>query len=192
MKDIVIWLTVTGLLLLLFAVMLLIAIVRRSKRLAVWSVLPVFIAVITGGITIYKMINKSYYAIKNAETVNPFKARTGKEIYLAHFKKPVNDCVAVTNNKDQYIPGLDCCIWLEFSTCPQELERIIQQEKYELQKIKTAQVDISGDSEKPGWWKPAQLGDSILFFRHDDAGRRLQQLLCSTDSTKVLYCDMLY
>lgn len=192
MKDIIIWLAVTGLLLLLFILMLFIAIVRKSKRLAVWSVLLVFICVITGGITVYKMINKSYYTIKNIEPGNPFKARTGKEIYIALFKKPDDDCVSVANYKDQYIPGLDCCIWLEFSTCPKELNRIIKQEKYEFQKTSSAHINISGDSKKPEWWKPEQLGDSVLFFRHGYEGRRLQQLLSSTDSTKVFYCDMLY
>jgi hypothetical protein len=192
MKDIVIWLIITGSLLLIFVLMLFIAIVRKSKRLAVWSVLPVLISVLTGGFTVYKMINRSYYAIKNIKAGNPFKARTGKEIYVALFKKPDNDCVSVANYKDQYIPGLDCCVWLELYTCPQELARIINQEKYESEKISSSYINISGNNEKPEWWKPAQLGDSVLFFRHDYEGRRLQQLLSSVDSTKVFYCDMLF
>lgn len=191
MKDIVIWIIITGTMLLLFVLILFIATVRKNKRLAVWSVLPVLIGVTAGGITIYKMISKSYYTIKHANLNNPFKARTGKEIYTTLFKKPENDCLTVTNKKDQYVPGLDCCIWLEFSTCPQELERVIQQEKYDVQKTSSAFVSISGDNEKPDWWKPTQSGDSV-FLQHNYDGRRLQQLLFSKDSTKVLYCDMLY
>ncbi len=192
MKDIVIWIIITGTMLLLFVLILFIAIVQKNKRLAVWSVLPVLIGVAAGGITIYKMISKSYHTIKHADLNNPFKARTGKEIYTTLFKKPENDCLTVTNKKDQYVPGLDCCIWLEFSTCPQELERVIQQEKYDVQKTNSAFVSISGDNEKPYWWKPTQSGDSIFFLQHNYDGRRLQQLLFSKDSTKVLYCDMLY
>ncbi|MFT3704067.1 MAG: hypothetical protein QM802_16995 [Agriterribacter sp.] len=192
MKDAILWIIVTALLALLFVILLFIAIIRKNKRLAVWSVLPVFLCVITATIAGYKILKRSYYAVRDAKLENPMKPRTAEEIYTALFNKAGSDCVKVLNKKDQYVPGLDCCIWLEFTTCPQELERVLAQRKYELTRTNKALLHISGDNEKPGWWKPEQMGDTVLFFRYDNPGRQLIQLISSTDSTKVFYCDMLY
>lgn len=192
MKEIVIWLLVTAILVVLFLIMMGVAIVKKNKRLAVLSIVPVVVAMISAGVALFKIMNKGYKRAKQITWENPFKERTGGEIYTALFEQSPNNCVTVQNKKDQYVPGLDCCIWLEFSTCPAELKRILQQEDYTMKIQNSAAINISGDNEKPAWWKPEQLGDTVLFFSCDIEGKRLQQLISSKDSTKVFYCDMLY
>jgi hypothetical protein len=53
------------------------------------------------------------------------------EIYSILFKKPLDSSITIVNLKDQLIPKLDCCIWMEVKILPAELKRISKQKSYE-------------------------------------------------------------
>lgn len=181
--------SITILFLILFIVMIIASIIRRRWKILVYSSIPFLLFLIAGVTTSGLLVKKSYQTIKTFAK-SPFK-RSGIELYEALFEKGWQGCVDVKNNKDQYIPGLDCCIWMEFTTCPQELQRILKQEKYSSQTLISDDLKLDF-FESPDWWQPKNLGDSVLFFSYDLKGQRLRSIISSADSTRILYCDMLY
>ena len=169
----------------LFIVLLFIGIVQKRRK-------PIYIS----------LIQKAYKKIKTTKIQNPFK-RSGMEMYTAVLGKPETNCVTVINSQDAYIPKIDCCIWLEFTTCPKELARIITER--ELKFIQAA-TRYPGDSStavtsensfpnyspKPNWFVPENLGAGYLTFQKfnpDDPNHDLI-LFFSKDSTRGYYCDM--
>lgn len=151
---------------------------------------------LAGGAGLYGGIlvaNSVYVAVKEGR--NPLK-RSGLEMYTALFDKPVDTCLHVLNAKDQYIPKIDCCMWLEFTSCPAELNRIIAQQKYKVAHV--ADLDAPNDyvpsnlSPRPTWFNPKTLGDSMHIlrkFNYDDPNHDLI-LYFSADSTHAFYIDM--
>ena len=126
--------------------------------------------------------------------LNAFKPRTGIEAYTALFGKPVEDCVAIENFRDQTVPRLDCCIWLEFKTCPKELSRIILTDSFIMSKHLSLDTNsyVPDYSPKPYWWKPNTLSDTVVVMRKFDFENpnRDKILIFSNDSSNVFYCDM--
>ncbi|MDO9374712.1 MAG: hypothetical protein Q7T76_09850, partial [Ferruginibacter sp.] len=53
------------------------------------------------------------------------------KVYELLFKKSPASCVTFVNFKDQVVPKIDCCIWMEARLCPGELTRILALKKYE-------------------------------------------------------------
>lgn len=87
-------------------------------------------------LAVYATSKASSKVTKTVDAVKQkFKARTGNEIYNAMFGNPVDKCTKVINHKDQIVPRLDCCIWLEFQTCSTELSRIVTQQHLKRQNI---------------------------------------------------------
>jgi hypothetical protein len=164
----------------------------RKRRKVIYISLLLLLFTIGAGIwTGYLFATKAYTRIKNVKL--PIRERSGNEIYNALFGSPEQTCVNVRNKKDQFIPRLDCCIWLEFTTCSAELRRIIAQQPYNQSLISTADtLAIPDYSPRPEWFKPALLGDSIISLRNykSDNPNRDQLLIFSKDSTHVFYCDM--
>ena len=120
-------------------------------------------------------------------------SRPGSEIYAAIFGKPAENCVKVINSTDQLVPKMDCCIWLEFKTCPTELRRICGLYNYEARHCAIADTAAYATviGEEPGWWKPYTLGDSVYFLtdlKPDVTSPHY--LLFARDSMHVFYCDM--
>jgi hypothetical protein len=142
----------------------------------------------------YIFAGKAYNKVKNVKLDNPFKARTGNEIYTALFGPPEQNCVEVINKMDQTVPRLDSCIWLEFKTCPSEVKRILARSHMKSQVLALADTSryFPSYSPRPEWFEPAALGDSIILLRHynPDNPNRDQILLFSKDSTHAFYCDM--
>ena len=134
-------------------------------------------------------MTKTYHKVTNA-----FRPRSGIEIYTALFGQPNDNCVTVTNKKDQVVPRLDCCIWLEFTTCPTELKRVISQYPYKATKHLSADTSsyLPTYSPRPFWWTPQTLGDSITIMQdfNFDNPNRDKVLIFSRDSSHVYYCDM--
>ncbi len=127
-----------------------------------------------------------------AEAVRP---RSGEEIYTALFGPAQPGCVRVLHYQDQVVPRLDCCIWLEFSTCPAEIKRIIAADSgfhAISQPIASSYCDTLGYSPGPAWWHPVRIGRAALFrrkFRLDNPNRD-QLLIFSSDSTHAYYYNM--
>lgn len=122
------------------------------------------------------------------ENSSPKKA---EEVYALLFKKPADGCLSIINFKDQVIPQLDCCIWMEVKLCPAELVRIINAKKY--QSTKWSRTDsiaiLSFFPGRPAWWSPQVLGDSLtkMNFKFDKDNE--QTLFFSKDSSHLFLCD---
>lgn len=150
--------------------------------------------VLSGLWTGYLLANKTNHKIKNVKIDNPFNARSGYEIYTALFGIPAENCVDVINKMDQIVPRLDCCIWLEFKTCPKELKRIIALEAYQKRELLATDTTSYFPSygPRPEWFKPNILDDSIIVMQkyNPENPNRDQILIFSKDSTYAFYCDM--
>ena len=131
---------------------------------------------------------------KVAKIRKSFEPRTGKEIYIALFGDPVDNCINVINKSDQVVPRLDCCIWLDIELCPLELRRIIALDEYKSSIYDSD--DTSGYlptySPRPVWWTPNKLNKPIIVLTTYDTDKpnRNKILIFAKDSTHAYYCDM--
>ena len=189
MKTLLIWTFFTGASFLVFIILIIRGIINKKKNNLVPAIGFLILTICSGSWVLYNLISKSYNKISGA-----FRKRTGLEMYSALFGNPVNKCLAVLNQQDQYIPRIDCCIWLEFRTCPTELNRIIQQKEY-VSRVFAAMDTTSympGFSPIPEWWKPQRLGDSVIVIQDIDLNdpNHAKILIIPKDSTHAFYCDM--
>lgn len=189
-------------LLFLFIVLLFVGIAKKRRKPIYISLIFFLLAIPAGLYTSFLFAQKAYEKLKTAKIENPLK-RSGMEIYTAVLDEPIANCVTVINSQDAYIPKVDCCIWLEFTTCPKELARIIA--KKELKPIEyesrysadsSVSVVIANSipeySPKPKWFVPENLGTGYITRRKynpDDPNHDLI-LYFSKDSTRAYYCDM--
>lgn len=170
---------------LLFVVLLFIGIAQKRRKPIYIALIFFLLAIPAGLYTSFLFAQKAYKKIKTVKIENPLK-RTGMEMYTAVLGNPETNCVTVINSQDAYIPRIDCCIWLEFTTCPKELTRIIA--KNEL-KPTNGMPDYS---PRPNWFVPENLGADYYTRRKynpDDPNHDLI-LFFSKDSTRAYYCDM--
>ena len=134
----------------------------------------------------FKKINSDISRI-----IHNSRRKTPAEIYTILFKKPLDSCITVINLKDQVIPKVDCCIWMEVRLCPAELNRIANLKKY------AKSVYSKSDSlnflqtfgDRPKWWSPQNLSDSLtklnIKFNQEDQ----QSIFFGADSSHVYICD---
>ncbi len=113
------------------------------------------------------------------------------EIYTVLFKNPFDSCVTVLNLKDQVIPKIDCCIWMEISLCPKELSRIINLRKYETSHYNNSDslIFLKTFGDRPVWWTPQCLGESILKLTFKFNEDKQQTLFYGKDSSHIYLCD---
>jgi hypothetical protein len=113
------------------------------------------------------------------------------EVYSLLFKKPIDSCMTIINFKDQVIPKIDCCIWMEVKLCPAELTRIINLKNYlsAFYSKSDSLKFLNEFSDRPVWWAPQLIGDSInmLQKKFDEANR--QTIFFGKDSSLVFICD---
>jgi hypothetical protein len=187
MKEIIIWLILSGTLFISFLALLLIGAFRKNRVIIFSSLVTLAIALGSAFWTSYLLLNKSYHKV--TETLRP---RTGDEIYSALFGKSESDCVKILNYQDQIVPKIDYAIWLEFETYPNELNRILNRHEFIASKVAKTEVEQNGSSENNKWFKPQPLGDSLLVFvyKKDDFGNG-QTIYSSLDSTRVFCIDVL-
>jgi len=117
--------------------------------------------------------------------------KIGTEVYSTLFKKPTEDCINIINLKDQVIPKIECCIWMEVKLCPAELQRIVNQKKYkETRYGKQDSVKYLGTfTERPEWWTPQVLGDSLIKLNIRFDAENEQTLFFDRDSSHLFLCD---
>ena len=189
MRDLIIWIIIGGLSLITFLFFIIKSLIKKSKKNIFISFGFLCLTLCIGTWVVYNFAIKSYNKI--AKT---FKPRSGIEIYSALFGKPEDNCVKVLNKTDQVVPRLDCCVWLEFTTCPTELNRVISQYNYKLTEYSSSDTSnyIPDYSPKPFWWTPYNLGDSVIVMRdfNFDNPNRDKILIFSKDSSRAFYCDM--
>lgn len=111
-------------------------------------------------------------------------------VYTLLFKSPKDSCLTVHNFKDQVIPKIDCCIWMELKICPTELVRILSGKKYTETIFKSGSITfLSAFRDRPSWWTPQILGNTItkanIRFDQDNE----QTLFFGEDSSHVYLCD---
>jgi hypothetical protein len=187
----------------IFAILLLFGIVKKSRKTVYFSLLFLLFAIFSGIYTGVLFARKAYDKLKTVKIENPLRKRTGMEMYTALLGEPTTNCVTVTNSQDQYIPKIDCCIWLEFTTCPNELARIIAEKKLKPIEPETRYYGDSSNavitdsnipdySPRPKWFTPQNLGKDYKTLRKyniDDPNHDVI-LYFSKDSTHAFYCDM--
>ncbi len=120
--------------------------------------------------------------------------KDANEVYTVLFKKPIDKCVTVVNFKDQVIPKIDCCIWMELKICPTELNRIIATKKYEKYRLpKSDSMNfINSFNDKPIWWTPQTLGDSLTKYNFKFNRGNEQTIIVGDDSSHVYVCDQAF
>jgi hypothetical protein len=117
--------------------------------------------------------------------------KSSYEVYSLLFKKPLDSCMTVINFKDQEIPKIDCCIWMEVRSCPAELARMINLKKYQLAVYSRADSlkFLNDFSDRPRWWNPQVIGDSLTMLQIKFDADNKQTLFFGKDSTQVFICD---
>ena len=148
----------------------------------VFSIAIVSLFLFTG----FKKINSDITRIiKNSSPETP------EEVYSLLFKKPIDSCMTTINFKDQVIPKLDCCIWMEVKLCPTELTRLIKLKNYQSSVYsKTDSLNLlKPSSDKPIWWTPQVLGDTIIKLNIRVNNDNQQTLFFGRDSSHVYLCD---
>jgi len=158
-----------------------------TKRILIGAVLA--IVAIT---TVLLFTGSRNMAANLSRIIKNSSPKTPEQIYTILFEKPIDSCVIIKNTKDQVVPILDCCIWMEIQLCPTELNRILQQKKYE------ASVYNHPDSlnltnsfpDRPSWWTPEVFGDSIFKVRFSINSQKVQTLFFGSDSSRIFLCDM--
>ena len=187
MKEIFIWLIGSGLLFIGFLTTLIFGLVKKKRKIVFTSIAVFLICAGCGIWTAYLFVSKSYRHINNS-----FQPRTGEEIYTALFGKTNGQCVKVLNYQDQVVPKIDYAIWLNFTSCPNELSRILQQKKYQFEKQSTQGWNTQQPNANNMWFKPENLGDSVLVFEFKlgEYGNG-QKIYSNLDSTEVFCVDIL-
>ncbi len=187
------WIILTIGLLLGFLIILIMSIYLKKKSLALIALIPLGLAMITGPVSLYLIFRTTYNNI-SGRVGTSFGPRNGDEIYTDLFGNSAYNCSRVINSQDHIIHILDCCIWLEFSTCPEEAARLIAQKAFEYEeKVHKHRIGYltPENGKKPDWFEPHTLGDSVLFYKRFNKRKDYQILFfLSSDSTRAFYCDL--
>jgi hypothetical protein len=157
----------SGIFLVSFLIFLVLSLTKKRRKFIVLSLVFFVACTIFGSLAAFNGITKAYKKVSRNISEN-FRQRTGTEIHTAVCGNPIDTCVIVDEKMDQVVPRLDCCIWLKFSTCPEEMKRISRQfptpSKYFLSRDS---FNVSY-SPRPDWWLPRELGDSIQVLQNFD------------------------
>ncbi|MEP7255193.1 MAG: hypothetical protein ABI666_05420 [Ferruginibacter sp.] len=126
-----------------------------------------------------------------ARVIHNSSPKSADDVYTLLFKKSIDSCVTFINFKDQVIPKIDCCIWMELKLCPAELKRIIRLRKYaEIRFRQSDSLDfLKTFGDRPQWWKPQVIGDSVIKLIIKFDADNEQVLFFARDSSHVFICD---
>jgi hypothetical protein len=179
-------LIITIILFIAFLVVLIIALVKGRKKM-LYIAIGLFVGTaITGGLSVSRAFNKLSTAMANVEP------RSGEKMYEQTLSDSALDCVKIINAHDRADFLRSCCIWLEFETCPAEIDRIPADHKTDMTKLDIEKLEAWAPEtrEKPNWWKPETLGDSafIINFEFPIPGIERKMFL-SADSTKAFFFE---
>lgn len=129
--------------------------------------------------TIYLMVSKSYRKVTSL-----FESCMGDEIYNALFGQ-LCDCVKILCAQDQEFRIIDDAIWLQVETCPEEMERILQQyEYYSVVQVGSC-IDWGISQNSHDCFTPEMLSDTIRVFVRKKDERIRQIIYSSLDSTEI-------
>jgi hypothetical protein len=156
------------------------------------NVIGIFSFLILTGLAVFLFSGTRDFSHDIGKIIKKSGPKSPETIYSILFGMPADNCVTTINLKDQVVPILDCCIWIELNLCPNELERILETKKFEVSSYSAADsVNFASSfSDKPAWWNPQNLGDSILKFTFKRDQNHVQTIFSGTDSTHVFICDL--
>lgn len=186
------WILITIGLFLGFICLLAISIYKKKKSLALVSLIPLGISFITGSISLYHILSKTYHKV-SGKVEKAIEPRPGGVIYTDLFGNSNQSCLQIINSKDRVVPLVNCCIWLEFTTCPEEAARIIAQHPYQSTRLDKEGLRFAEPAleEKPSWFAPVSLGDSALACKFTNPKGKTEELLfLSKDSSRGYYCNL--
>jgi hypothetical protein len=117
--------------------------------------------------------------------------KSPSEIYSILFKKPMDSSIVIVNIKDQVIPKLDCCIWMEARVFPSEIKRIASLKKFETFAYSRSDslTFLKPFANRPAWWSPQNLGDSVVALHFKFNQDNQQSIFFGKDSTRIFICD---
>ncbi len=162
---------------------------RRGKSSRMLWILFLLNLTISIGLFFYTGIDKLNADV--SRFIHNSRPKSAKEVYAILFKEPYPGCVEIINWKDQRIPTVDCCIWMELRLCPKELNRILQLRNYDISNHTGAGADsiLQSFSQRPAWWRPVFVKDNLYkaSFIFNETNR--QTIIFGRDSVHVFVCD---
>ncbi len=182
MNELILWGCISAGCLLLSAILFITAIVRKNMKLALFSLIPFVFTGIFGAYAGYLAVTKTYKKV-----VEEMKPRTADEVYAALFDKP-NECVKVNAFQDQIVPRIDTRIWLECSTCPAEVKRILAEYPYKMETVATSTHHSDRTGPNPEWFSTKILGDSVQYYMYQISPNNYREIYLS-DSSQMLCID---
>ena len=179
-----------ALLILGFALFLLYAIIKGHKLSKKRALLTSGVFIIAT-ITLFSYVGFNKINSDISRIIHNSSRKSPIAIYIVLFKKPLDGCINVVNLKDQVLPKIDCCIWMELNLCPQELARIIGLKKYKMSTFSRSDSlsFLQPFDDKPKWWLPQNLGDTLLSLSIKFDKENQQTIFFASDSSHVFICD---
>jgi len=182
------WLVLTFVLFVAFVVLVIWGLVKKDWVKFIYGLLVLASCITTLGYTGYKAVSK----LGRQKTLAKIHfGRSGEEIYTGLFGKPEVNCVKIAEYKDQIIPKIDAAITLHFNTCPEEITRILAQQKYEEHKTTVNSANIGVSLADYGFDKAAALGDSVFVFQYQKSSRNVQFIITNLQKTEGYCIDIL-
>ncbi|MEO6733500.1 MAG: hypothetical protein ABIN01_19915 [Ferruginibacter sp.] len=160
---------------------------KLSKKAVLISVMAVLIFIVL----LFYYTGPAKIKSDIARVIRNSSPKKGTDVYTLLFGKPAGNCMTVINFKDQVIPTIDCCIWMELRLCPTELNRIITLKNYHktrLNKLDSTNF-LHSFTDRPLWWTPQLLGDSLTKFTFIINEDKEQTLFWGDDSAHLYLCD---
>jgi hypothetical protein len=172
-----------------FLSLLLYFLIKRTKL----SRTKLFLSFAVGAIIVLLGLYTGIGKVKSdlSRLIHQSSPKKAKEVYGLLFKKPADSCLEFIHFKDQVIPVIDCCIWMEINLCPAELKRIISLKKYNETRFNKSDSNsfLLPFAARPVWWNPQNIGDRLtkLHIKFDKDNE--QSIFFGKDSTHVFICD---
>lgn len=162
----------------------------KGDTFKIKKILPITLVIIAI-ITIFFYSGSKKITSDLSRIINNSRPKLPSEIYTVLFKKPLDSCVTIINLKDQIIPKIDCCIWMEVRLCPAELNRIIALKNYKQSVYNRldSSAFLQRFEDKPVWWLPQNIGDSLTELNIVFSATNQQSIFFGADSSHVFICD---
>lgn len=142
-------------------------------------------------VCVFSVIKLEKVESEIARLIRNSRTRSADEVYSILFRTTRDSCVRVVNFKNQVIPKIDCCVWMELNTCGRELSQLLQSKNYEHSIVQVVEVDriLQSFPDRPEWWNLKMKGDTVLrsFVKFNSTNQ--QTLFYSSDSTHIFICD---
>ncbi len=177
-------LLVTVVVLLIVAIGTLIYFLIKRKRNA--AIISGIISLLLGILCISLIITLSVKTAKRIQSA--FKPKSGTAIYTAIFNKPL-PCTQVVHILTPTIPRIDVDLLFHVKLCPEELDRILQQNNYTLERVAVKNLHDHIPLVQTDWFKPQELGDTLMVY-HAIIGNGDQFLFCNQLKTELFIRDI--